>query len=65
MRCRMNPVADPVNIPAPQIVYLEIYNSDTLDKGTSLWTPATRVIRPKNVSHWSPPDHVFEKKQRL
>ena len=60
-RCQMKLAAYPVNILAPQFVYLGLSTIDTLDGGASLWTPATRVGRPTFVIHWSTPDHVFGK----
>ena len=57
----MNLVADPTNVPAPQFVDLVLSTIDALDKGASLWSPATRVGRPKYVIYWSAPDHIFGK----
>ena len=54
-------MADTVNIPEPQFIDLGLSTIDTLDKGTSLWTPATRVGRPTDVSHWSMSEHIFGK----
>ena len=56
----MNLVVDPINIPAPQFVDLDLSTIRVLDKGTSLWTPATRDGMNMNVAHWSVPDHIFE-----
>ena len=39
--CRMNLVAYPINIPAPQFMDLGLSNINPLDKISSLWTPAT------------------------
>ena len=61
----MNLVTDPVNIPAPQFVYLGLSTIDTLHKDTSIWTPATSIVRPTDISHWSAMDHIFGKIQQL
>ena len=55
----MNLAADPVNIPAPQFLEFGLSTIDALEIGSSLWTPATRVVRPTDVAHWSAPDHIF------
>ena len=60
-RFQVNLAVDTINIPAPQFVYLEISTIGLLDKGTSLWTPATRVGRHTDVAHWSVLDHIFGK----
>ena len=57
----MNLAAHPVNIPAPQFVDLGLLTIDALDKVASIWTPATRVGRPTDFSHWITPDHIFVK----
>ena len=59
--CQMNLAEDIFNIPAPQFVDLGISTINALDKGFSLWTPATRVGRPTDVAHWSALDHIFRK----
>ena len=58
--CRINRVADPVNISAPQFVDLGLSNINTLGKYTSIWTLATIFERPTDVAHGSVPDHIFE-----
>ena len=45
----------------PQFVDLEFSTVDALYKGAGLWNPATRFGSPMDVSHWSAPDHIFEK----
>ena len=62
---RMKFAADTVNISAPQLVNLGLSTINTLDTGASIWTPATIFVRPTNVAHWSAPDHILEKLQRL
>ena len=57
----MHLVADPVNSVTPKFVDLWFSTADALDKGADIWTPYTRVVRPKDVSHWSAPDHIFGK----
>ena len=54
-------MADTVNILAPQLMDLGVYIINKLYKGTSIWTPATRVGRHMDVAHWSAPDHIFGK----
>ena len=54
----MNLTSDPANIPAPQFVDLGLSNINALDKGASLWTPATRVGRPADVAHGSVSDLI-------
>ena len=61
IRCKMSLAADPVNIPEPQFVYLGLSTIDALDKGSSLFTPATTVVRPTYVTHWSAPYHILVK----
>ena len=34
---------------------------DAVDKGASLWNPATRVGSPTYVAHWSAPENIFGK----
>ena len=58
---QMNFVANTVNIPAPQFVDLGISTIDTLDKGSSIWTPVTIFGRPMDVTHWSARDQIFGK----
>ena len=66
MRCWMNLTEDPINISVLQFVDLGLSTMNAMDKGTSIWTPATRVGRPTYVSHWRALDHIFlEKIQRL
>ena len=48
-----------VNIPAPQFMHLVLSTIDTLDKGANIWIPATRVVSPTDVAHWSTPYHIF------
>ena len=57
----MNLTADPVNIPAPQLMDLGISTINTMDKSAILCTPATIVVRPTDFSHRSALDHIFEK----
>ena len=59
--CPMNFSAYPVNIPGPKFVDFGLSNIDALDKGTSLWTPASGVGRLMDVTYWSAPDHIFGK----
>ena len=61
MCCQMNFAEDPANAPSPQFVGFGISNINALDKGASLWTPATRFLSPTDVAHWSAPDHIFWK----
>ena len=57
--CRMNLVADPGNIPALQFVDLGLSTMNALDKGASLFTPATKGIMPTNVAHGRAVGHTF------
>ena len=61
MRCRMNLVADPVNITAPQFVDLRLLTINTLDKSASLWTPTTRLGMRTDATHGIMLDHIVEK----
>ena len=55
----MNLAEDPVNIPAPQFVYLGLSTINALDKGSSLCTPSTIVGKPTDGAHWRAPNHIF------
>ena len=57
----MNLVEDPVNIPSPQFMDLGLYTINAMDKGASIWTPATIIGRPTDVAHGSAPDQIFGK----
>ena len=59
VRVGMHLVADPVNSVTPQFVDLGFSTVDALDKGAGLRNPATRVRKPKDVSHCSLTDHIF------
>ena len=63
--CRMNLAEDPANILAPQFVDLSLSNINTLYKGASIRTPATRIWRPTDVSHGSALDYIFETLQSI
>ena len=45
MCCRMNFIADPIDIPAPQFVDLGLSAITAMDKGASLWTPLPDIER--------------------
>ena len=59
VRCRMKLVADPVNIPAPQLMDLGISDINALNKGASLWTTSTRVGKLMDVAYWRAPDLIL------
>ena len=59
IRCRMNFDYDPVKTQNPQFMDLGFLNITQLDEISGLITPATRVLRPKNGSHWSTPNQLF------
>ena len=52
-------MADPINIPAPQSVYLGLSAIDALDKSSSPYNPFNIVVRPTDVNHGSATDHIF------
>ena len=60
----MNITAYPANIPTLQFVDFDISTIDALDKGASIWIPATIVERPMDVDHLSVPKQIG-KMQRL
>ena len=44
---------------AQQFMDLGLSTIKALDESSGLSTPATRIQRPSDGSHWSAPDHVF------
>ena len=52
-------MSDVVQTEAPQFVNLGLPAINTLNEVGILITPAARIQRPKDVFHWSVPDHVF------
>ena len=59
--CRVSLVADTINISSPQFVHFGISTINALDKGASLWNPATIFGRPTHVAYGSVPYYIFEK----
>ena len=59
MRCRMNLMADTVQILTPHFIDLRISSIDALDKGSGISTPATIIQSPTDGAHWSAPNHIF------
>ena len=55
----MNLVNDPVQTQAPQCTNLGFSAINALNESSVLSTPATRIRRPTDGSHWSVPYHVF------
>ena len=60
LRRRMNFVGDVVQIQTPKFIDLEFATINTFYESSVLSTPANRILRPTNGSHWSAPDHVFD-----
>ena len=58
---KMNLAADPVNIPTPLFVDLGLLKINSIDKGASICTPATKIQRTMNVAHGIVIDHIFVK----
>ena len=58
-RFRMNLAADTVQTQTPKFVDLGLSTIDALDEGSGIITPATRIGRYTNGSHWSAPNHIF------
>ena len=59
LRCRMKLPADVVQTQTPKFMDMGLSTFNTLDERGVLGTPATRIRRPMDGSHWSGPDHVF------
>ena len=55
--------SDAINPMTPKFVDLELSNIDALDKGVGFWTPAVRITRPTDVSHWNTPVIFLKKLQ--
>ena len=58
-RVGMRLTEDPTNSVTLQFVDLGLSTTDTLDKGAGLWTPATRVERQTDVTHWISLEHIY------
>ena len=59
MHCRINFAYYPVQVHTPQFMNIGFSNINTLDESSALGTPATRILRPTDESHWIVPDHDF------
>ena len=59
MRCRVNIATESINPVAPQLVNHVIYDIDTLDKNTGIWSPATIIRRSPDINHCSTVDHAL------
>ena len=57
-RCRVQLETDRIIHVAPQFFTHEISAVDALNKGASIWNPATRVRRSPDVTHWSMVNHA-------
>ena len=57
--CRMNFLSDVVQTNAPQVVDLGLMAINTLGESGDIGTPATRIWRPTDGSHWTAQDHAF------
>ena len=57
--CWMDFASKAVQTKAPHFVELELPAVNTSDELGILSTPATRIRRQTDGSHWSAPDHVF------
>ena len=55
----MNLTADPVQTHTTQFVYLRLSTTNSLDEGSGLSTPTTRILRPMYGANWSAPNHIF------
>ena len=53
-------MADPAQILNLQFISLGISYTDTLDEVARLSSPPTSIRRPKNASHWSTTNNIFE-----
>ena len=59
--CGMHPTTDPVNPVAQKFVTHGFYTVDALNKGTGIWSHATRVRITSDASHLSAADHSVGK----
>ena len=59
LRCIMIFATDNVQTQIKQVMDLGLSTINTLDESICLSTPATRIRRPTDGSHWIAPDHVF------
>ena len=58
-RCRMDFTSNVVRTKGPNFVHLELLDVKESDELNPFGTPATRVSRPTDESHWSDPGHIF------
>ena len=61
LHCSMNFAANTIQTQTPQFMDVVFSTINSLDKKSVISTPATRIQRPTDGSHWSMPDHVFGK----
>ena len=61
LHCRMDFMSNVFQTEVPQFVDLGIPDVNTLDELGMQGTPAARIRRPTDGSHWFAPDHVFGK----
>ena len=55
----MNFANYPVQTQAPHFMDLGLLDINKFNESSVLSTPSTSIWRPKHVSHWSAPDHIF------
>ena len=60
IRCKMNLTVDPVQTQTPKFADLGISTVGALDEGSVISTPATRIRRSNDGTHWSAPNHIFD-----
>ena len=57
-RCRLNLATESVNPVAPQLMNHGLSAVDELNKISGIWIPDTRIIRSRDITHWSGTDHA-------
>ena len=62
---RVEFTSNAIQTKAPDLVHFVLLAVNTLDESNAFGTPATKVRRPTDGSHWSAPGHVLEKLHRF